>query len=84
MADVLRQACWFMGGEGEGAPRPRLLLGIPGPVTFAGRLLGRARGWGVLAALNLPGGPGCVRLAHLRCARDTAPGLWPARDYFGK
>lgn len=27
---------------------------------------------------------GCVQLAHSRCARDTAFGLWPARDYFGK
>lgn len=51
--------------------------GKPGPVTLACRFLGD------LAALGRSG-PTCVPLARLRGARDTASGLWPAKDYFGK
>lgn len=58
--------------------RAPLLPGIPGPLTFACRFLGDP------AALSLLSGAGSVRLARLRCARDTASGLWPAKDYFGK
>ena len=31
-----------------------------------------------------PAALGCIQLAHLKCARDTASCLWPARDYFRK
>lgn len=90
----------FMGGEGEGAPALgdpghcdgclRVFPEVWSPPTsrfprvgLAQTPAGGSESWRGKGSEGRRGG-WHVRSAHLRCSRDTASCLWPARDYFGK